>query len=239
MSSLKLHLIKLYIFDFRHSSVGLCISRLLFKNQELKLGYYKKLMVVAGCGGGMKMGGGRVITEWKDILMELLLRIVSLVDDRSVIVASGVCSGWRDAICRGLTRLSLSWLMQPAPAGEYASTAYVSFRYAHALETAVFLGGASILDQPVCITNWGQSEDEFNIWNRSSWKLEDESSETHVSEGNRSVPSAGEAVSLAQDVVKSMVPWAGPKRKKSKVKDKLKRTRVVMKRTRVVMKKAM
>ncbi|KAL8146700.1 hypothetical protein AgCh_004440 [Apium graveolens] len=65
--------------------------------------------------------------------------------------------------------------------------------------------GDSILDQPVCITNWGKSEDEFNIWNRSSWKLEDESSETHVPEGNRSVPSAGEAVSLAQDVVKSMV----------------------------------
>lgn len=38
--------------------------------------------------------------------------------------------------------------------------------------------GATILDQPVCITNWGQSEDEFNIWNRPSWKLEDESSET-------------------------------------------------------------
>lgn len=91
-------------------------------------------------------------------------------------------------------------------AGEYASTAYVSFRYAHALETAVLLSGATILDQPVCITNWGQSEDEFNIWNRPSWKLEDESSETqHASEGNRSVPSAGEAVSLAQDVVKSMV----------------------------------
>ncbi|KAJ0085130.1 hypothetical protein Patl1_08188 [Pistacia atlantica] len=41
--------------------------------------------------------------------MELLLRIVSLVDDRTVIMASGVCSGWRDAICLGLTYLSLSW----------------------------------------------------------------------------------------------------------------------------------
>ncbi|KAL8132871.1 F-box protein SKP2A [Apium graveolens] len=70
---------------------------------------FQKLMVVAGCGGGMKMGGGGVITEWKDIPMELLLRIVSLVDDRSVIVASGVCTGWRDGICWGLTRLSLSW----------------------------------------------------------------------------------------------------------------------------------
>ncbi|KAJ6306904.1 hypothetical protein OIU78_022083 [Salix suchowensis] len=52
---------------------------------------------------------GVVITEWKDIPVELLLRIVSLVDDRTVIMASGVCSGWRDAICLGLTHLSLSW----------------------------------------------------------------------------------------------------------------------------------
>lgn len=37
--------------------------------------------------------------------------------------------------------------------------------------------GATILDRPVCITNWGQSEDEFNIWNRPTWKIEDESSE--------------------------------------------------------------
>ena len=52
---------------------------------------------------------GAVITEWKDIPVELLLRIVSLVDDRTVIMASGVCSGWRDAICMGLTHLCLSW----------------------------------------------------------------------------------------------------------------------------------
>ncbi|GMI82960.1 hypothetical protein like AT1G21410 [Hibiscus trionum] len=50
-----------------------------------------------------------VVTEWKDIPMELLLRIVSLVDDRTVIVASGVCCGWREFICLGLTQLSLSW----------------------------------------------------------------------------------------------------------------------------------
>lgn len=78
------------------------------KNETLDHSF-QKLMVVAGCGGGMKMGGVGVITEWKDIPMELLLRILSLVDDRSVIVASGVCIGWRDAICWGLTRLSLSW----------------------------------------------------------------------------------------------------------------------------------
>ncbi|KAK4387350.1 F-box protein SKP2A [Sesamum angolense] len=58
-------------------------------------------------GGGL--GGGLRIIEWKDIPVELLLRILSLVDDRTVIVASGVCHGWRDAISWGLTHLSLSW----------------------------------------------------------------------------------------------------------------------------------
>lgn len=50
-----------------------------------------------------------MINEWKDIPMELLLRIMSLVDDQTVIVASGVCTGWRDAIGLGLTHLSLGW----------------------------------------------------------------------------------------------------------------------------------
>ena len=56
------------------------------------------------------MDGG-VIAGWKDIPMELLLQIISLVDDRTVIVASGVCRGWRDAICFGLLHLSLSWYL--------------------------------------------------------------------------------------------------------------------------------
>ncbi|KAM7507818.1 hypothetical protein LguiA_018271 [Lonicera macranthoides] len=80
------------------------------KTDDLDLCFEKLMTVFGGEGiGGGKMGGGRVITEWKDIPMELLLRIVSLVDDQTVIVASGVCSGWRDAICWGLTHLSLSW----------------------------------------------------------------------------------------------------------------------------------
>lgn len=78
---------------------------------------FEKMMSVAG-GESSGIGGlsqervrmeGVVITEWKDIPTELLLRIVSLVDDRTVIMASGVCSGWRDAICLGLTHLCLSW----------------------------------------------------------------------------------------------------------------------------------
>ncbi|XP_043688487.1 F-box protein SKP2A-like [Telopea speciosissima] len=67
---------------------------------------FQKLVVFGGGEG--KMGGG-VLTEWKDLPMELLLRIVSLVDDRTVIIASGVCTGWRDAICLGLNQLCLSW----------------------------------------------------------------------------------------------------------------------------------
>lgn len=49
-------------------------------------------------------------TDWKDLPMELLLRIISLVgDDRIVIVASGVCTGWRDTLGWGVASLSLSW----------------------------------------------------------------------------------------------------------------------------------
>ncbi|KAK9270590.1 hypothetical protein L1049_026172 [Liquidambar formosana] len=86
--------------------------------EDLNLCFEKLVMIASGMGDGdggsgsgemRKMRGG-VITEWKDIPMELLLRIVSLVDDRTVIIASGVCSGWRDAICLGLTHLSLSCL---------------------------------------------------------------------------------------------------------------------------------
>lgn len=80
------------------------------KSESLDL-CFERMMVFSGGVGGMKMGGGGggVIAEWKDIPMELLLRIVALVDDRTAVVASGVCSGWRDAICLGLTNLSLSW----------------------------------------------------------------------------------------------------------------------------------
>ncbi|XP_055960350.1 F-box protein SKP2A [Mercurialis annua] len=74
------------------------------KSEELNKCFEKLMMA-----GNGKSEGGAVITEWKDIPMELLLRIVSLVDDRTIIMASGVCSGWRDAICLGLSHLCLSW----------------------------------------------------------------------------------------------------------------------------------
>lgn len=77
------------------------------KTEDLNL-FFENLMMVAGGekGGNMKVG---VITEWKDIPVELLMQILSLVDDQTVIRVSGVCRGWRDSIYFGLARLSLSW----------------------------------------------------------------------------------------------------------------------------------
>ncbi|KAA8532998.1 hypothetical protein F0562_032885 [Nyssa sinensis] len=92
-----------------------------------------------------------------------------------------------------------------ARAGEFGCTAYVTFRDAFSLETAVLLSGATIGEQRVCITCWGHYEDEFDIWNRSSWRLEDETGPTQPSQGNQFVPSAGEAFTMAQDVIKTML----------------------------------
>ncbi|KAK4742177.1 hypothetical protein SAY87_000178 [Trapa incisa] len=83
------------------------------RNEYLNLCFENLMMAVDG-SGGVSMEEVKVesetITDWKDIPMELLLRIVSLVNDRTVIMVSEVCSGWRDAICLGLTHLSLVWM---------------------------------------------------------------------------------------------------------------------------------
>ncbi|KAJ3678067.1 hypothetical protein LUZ60_001870 [Juncus effusus] len=51
-----------------------------------------------------------VMSGWKDLPLELLMRIVSLIDDpRIFIVASGVCTGWRDSLGLAVTNLSFSW----------------------------------------------------------------------------------------------------------------------------------
>ncbi|XP_073098936.1 F-box protein SKP2A isoform X4 [Elaeis guineensis] len=69
--------------------------------------WFQNLMLSAG--GEKSEGKGAAMAGWKDLPMELLLRIISLLDDRMVIVASAVCTGWRDSLCLGLTNLSLSW----------------------------------------------------------------------------------------------------------------------------------
>jgi F-box and leucine-rich repeat protein 1 (S-phase kinase-associated protein 2) len=61
-------------------------------------------------GHAQNAAPGATLTGWKDLPMELLLRIMSIVgDDRMVIVASGVCTGWREALGWGVTNLSLLW----------------------------------------------------------------------------------------------------------------------------------
>ncbi|EEF42164.1 binding partner of ACD11 1 [Ricinus communis] len=89
--------------------------------------------------------------------------------------------------------------------GDYACTAYVTFKNAYSQETAVLLSGATILEERVCITRWGHYIDEFDLWNTPSLRVEDERESTHPPERSQYVPSAGEAVIMAQEVVKNMV----------------------------------
>ena len=73
---------------------------------------FRNLTMSSGRGSGQAETGGDMPTlaGWKDLPMELLMRIISVVgDDRIVVVASGVCTGWRDALGWGVTNLSLSW----------------------------------------------------------------------------------------------------------------------------------
>lgn len=78
------------------------------RNEVLNLSFEKLMMARENSGKEANMKGVG-ITEWKDIPVELLMQILSLVDDKTVLIASAVCRGWREAICFGLTRLSLSW----------------------------------------------------------------------------------------------------------------------------------
>ena len=73
---------------------------------------FNALMVSGDGDNGQAQNGGTGTTllGWKDLPVELLLRIISIAgDDRMVIVASGVCTGWRDALGWGVTSLSFSW----------------------------------------------------------------------------------------------------------------------------------
>ncbi|KAJ4711303.1 binding partner of ACD11 1 [Melia azedarach] len=88
--------------------------------------------------------------------------------------------------------------------GDYACTAYVTFKNAYSQETAVLLSGATILDQRVCITRWGHYEDEFDFWNRTSQRQENQTEST-PQQSSQFVSDAGEAVAMAQEVVKSML----------------------------------
>ncbi|CAG7868842.1 unnamed protein product [Brassica rapa] len=88
--------------------------------------------------------------------------------------------------------------------GEQACTAYVMFKDSYSQETAVLLTGATILDQRVCITRWGQHHQEFDFWNATPRSFENEAN-SHPPHPQRGEFNAGEAVTKAQEVVKSML----------------------------------
>jgi hypothetical protein len=83
--------------------------------------------------------------------------------------------------------------------GDFACTAYVTFKDVYSQDTACLLRGATILDQRVCITRWGLYEDEFHFWNRPSHSQEEETGSIHTQRSQ--FPSTGEV----QEVVKTML----------------------------------
>lgn len=75
---------------------------------------WKRLNKMRNSGTASKEGHAAEVaekpeTKWHDLPMELLVRILALVDNRTVIVASGVCSGWRYSVGMGIHDLSFSW----------------------------------------------------------------------------------------------------------------------------------
>ncbi|XWS30270.1 hypothetical protein CRYUN_Cryun24cG0102200 [Craigia yunnanensis] len=84
--------------------------------------------------------------------------------------------------------------------GDYADTAYVTFKDAYSLETAVLLSGGTIVDQSVCISRWGSYVDDAYSWDGSSWKTQEDRSST-VTHMDQFVSTPGEAVT----VVKTML----------------------------------
>lgn len=86
--------------------------------------------------------------------------------------------------------------------GEYSSTAFVTFNEAHALDTACLLSGASIVDQPVCITRWGVYDDKsYGLWASIPWVVHHEAS--HEEGEGSFIPSFG--VGEAGAMVKAML----------------------------------
>ncbi|XP_022741659.1 binding partner of ACD11 1-like isoform X1 [Durio zibethinus] len=85
--------------------------------------------------------------------------------------------------------------------GEYACTAYVTFKDAYSLETAVLLSGATIVDQSVCISRWGSYIDDGYPWDGSSWKTEEDTSSTQVTHMDQFVSTPGEAVTIVKTML--------------------------------------
>jgi len=76
-------------------------------------------------------------------------------------------------------------------AGHWAQVAFVTFKEPYALETAVLLSGATIIDQKVCIVPWGGSEEAVSRWKKQ--KLQEEGNTQGASSF---IPSAEQAVNV-------------------------------------------
>lgn len=88
---------------------------------------------------------------------------------------------------------------------DYESTAYVTFRDAYALETALLLNGSMILDQCISISRWETYTDDSNNWNNHTPNHEDSITYSQDMHMDKFVSSPGEALTMAQQVVKTMV----------------------------------
>ncbi|CAI8591801.1 unnamed protein product [Vicia faba] len=80
---------------------------------------------------------------------------------------------------------------------DFDSTAYVTFKEAYALGTALLLNGSMILDQSISISLWDAYTDDNNVDESITC-----SQDIHM---DKFVSSPGEAFTMAQEVVKTMV----------------------------------
>jgi RNA recognition motif-containing protein len=78
-------------------------------------------------------------------------------------------------------------------AGQWAQLALVTFKEPYALETAVLLSGATIIDQKVCIVPWGGSEEAVNRWKKQMKEFQEEGNTKGL---NIFIPSADQAVNV-------------------------------------------
>lgn len=86
--------------------------------RDMKLKWKRLLQKRSGCSSdieGDPVSGEDGDSKWPDLPMELLVRIMTLVDNRTVIVASGVCHAWRDSLRQGVMDLSFSWCVAIRP----------------------------------------------------------------------------------------------------------------------------
>ncbi|KAL3699518.1 hypothetical protein R1sor_017540 [Riccia sorocarpa] len=89
-------------------------------------------------------------SNWPDLPMELLMRIVALVDYRTVVVASGVCTSWRDSLRFGITELSFSWCRKNVSnlvqslAPKFSSVQVCSLRRSPVMDEAVAAIGRNL-----------------------------------------------------------------------------------------------